>query len=277
MRGSRSLGLALFAATLGVTPALAQQQSNNAPPANAPAASTPNVVAPTAPKHDQMAATSSNPATNAPANENANQPTGDKSAAATPAPAANAGAENSNPANPPHNATATNPPPSATSPAPAVNPTAANPPPPNTTAANTNQNGPKGSLQMSNGEWRASKLVGATVYNSNGDDVGSIDDLLMGNDGKITQAVISTGGGVLGIGAKLIAVPFDQLKFEPSAGNQNAAAPAAAPGSRTTTGNATAPAAVPEKEHPTRYSIVLPDATKDSLTKQQEFKYASSG
>ena len=40
----------------------------------------------------------------------------------------------------------------------------------------------------------------------------------MGDDGKITQVVISTGG-LLGIGGKLVSVPYDQIKLEPSAGN----------------------------------------------------------
>jgi len=207
MRGSRSLGLALVAAALGVAPALAQQQNNAAPPPNAPANTTP-----------------------APGTSMA---------------------------------------PNATTPPRA--PMASN----ESTAANTK--GPSGSLQKSNDEWRTSKLVGATVFDSNGDSLGTINDLLTNDSGKITQAVISTGG-VLGIGGKLVAVPFDQLKFEPSAGN-NGAPPAAGTPNAPVSGNGnagTTAASNPGPSHPTYYSVVLPNATKASLDKQQTFKYAST-
>jgi sporulation protein YlmC with PRC-barrel domain len=61
---------------------------------------------------------------------------------------------------------------------------------------------------------RASKVVGASVYNDQNQSVGSIDDVLMSdNDHKAGTAVISVGG-FLGMGAKLVSVPFDQLKIE---------------------------------------------------------------
>lgn len=102
--------------------------------------------------------------------------------------------------------------------------------PPNAPVANNentaaNGKGPSGSLEKYNGEWRTSKVVGATVYNSSGDSIGTVDDLLMNGDGSVNEAVISTGGGAFGIGGKLVAVPFNQLKFEPSATNNNGAAP----------------------------------------------------
>jgi sporulation protein YlmC with PRC-barrel domain len=92
-----------------------------------------------------------------------------------------------------------------------------------------NTSGPSGSLQKYNDEWPTSKLIGATVYNSNGNSIGTIDDLLTDDSGKITQAVISTGGGVLGMGGKLVAVRFDRLKFQPSAGNNGAPQTAGTP------------------------------------------------
>jgi sporulation protein YlmC with PRC-barrel domain len=61
---------------------------------------------------------------------------------------------------------------------------------------------------------RASKLVGASVYNGQDQSIGSIDDVLMGDaDHKAGMAVISVGG-FLGIGSKLVSVPFDQIKIE---------------------------------------------------------------
>lgn len=61
------------------------------------------------------------------------------------------------------------------------------------------------------GQMRAGKIVGASVYNDQNQSVGSVDDVLMGQDNKATTAVISVGG-FLGMGSKLVSVPFDQLK-----------------------------------------------------------------
>lgn len=61
---------------------------------------------------------------------------------------------------------------------------------------------------------RVSKVVGASVYNDQNQSVGSIDDVLMSdNDHKADTVVISVGG-FLGMGSKLVSVPFDQLKIE---------------------------------------------------------------
>ena len=61
---------------------------------------------------------------------------------------------------------------------------------------------------------RASKVVGASVYNEQNQSIGSIDDVLMSDkDHKADMAVLSVGG-FLGIGSKLVSVPFDQLRIE---------------------------------------------------------------
>lgn len=61
---------------------------------------------------------------------------------------------------------------------------------------------------------RASKVVGASVYNDQNQSIGSIDDVLMSDtDHKAAMAVVSVGG-FLGMGSKLVSVPFDQLKVE---------------------------------------------------------------
>lgn len=83
---------------------------------------------------------------------------------------------------------------------------------------------------------RASKLVGATVRNSERESIGSIDDLIITPDERVPVAVISVGG-FLGIGAKLVAVPFERLQID-AEGN-----------------------------------VVLPNATRDSLRALPEFKY----
>jgi sporulation protein YlmC with PRC-barrel domain len=125
------------------------------------------------------------------------------------------------------------------------------------------------------GTWRASKLAGLNVYNDNNESVGSINDLLMDKSGSVKAAVISVGG-FLGVGARMVAVPFDKIKFvdEPVATATNATAPAGArPASSTTTGAATAPAS-PTKSNPWYPDHAVFNATKDELKAMPEFKYS---
>ncbi|MBV9735327.1 MAG: PRC-barrel domain-containing protein [Acidisphaera sp.] len=70
-----------------------------------------------------------------------------------------------------------------------------------------------GRLQKTHDGWRSSRIVGANVYNDSNQSIGTVNDLIVGDDGKVTTAVISVGG-FLGIGSKLVAVPYDQLHFE---------------------------------------------------------------
>jgi sporulation protein YlmC with PRC-barrel domain len=56
------------------------------------------------------------------------------------------------------------------------------------------------------------KLAGASVDNTKGEKLGTIDDLVIDlESGKVAYAAISVGG-VLGIGDKLFAVPFEELR-----------------------------------------------------------------
>ena len=57
------------------------------------------------------------------------------------------------------------------------------------------------------GDVRASKLIGAAVYNDRDEKVGSVDDVIMGKDNKADDVVVSVGG-FLGMGNKLVAVPY---------------------------------------------------------------------
>jgi sporulation protein YlmC with PRC-barrel domain len=86
--------------------------------------------------------------------------------------------------------------------------------------------------------YRASKVIGASVVNEANDTVGKVDDIIIGQDGKSPFVVLSVGG-FLGMGNKLIVLPYEQLK---------------------TTGS----------------KIVLPGATAEALKALPEFKYASS-
>ena len=91
--------------------------------------------------------------------------------------------------------------------------------------------------QLADG-YRSSKLVGATVKNSADESIGKIDDLLVGRADKVLYAVISVGG-FLGIGSKLVAVPYNSLEIA-------------------------------------KNNLVLPTGTKDQLKALPEFKYATS-
>src|SRR3979411_2919496 len=63
----------------------------------------------------------------------------------------------------------------------------------------TNSNpGHRNPVMTQMGEARASKVIGSSVYNDHNEKVGSIDDLLIGKDGKMS-AVLSVGG-FLGMG-----------------------------------------------------------------------------
>ena len=134
------------------------------------------------------------------------------------------------------------------------------------------------------GDWRASKVVGLNVYNAQNENVGSINDLLVDKSGNIKAAVISVGG-FLGMGARLVAVPFDEMKFstEPvaytgvssNAPGAGGAAGGAKPPATTTTGSAAGSPAAASKPNPWYPDHAVFDATKDQLTTMPEFKYTT--
>jgi sporulation protein YlmC with PRC-barrel domain len=132
------------------------------------------------------------------------------------------------------------------------------------------------------GNWRASKVVGLSVYNDNNESLGSINDLLTDKTGNIKAVVVGVGG-FLGVGEHLVAIPFDKIKFvnEPVAytgvaGGPNA--PGSRPASPTTTGAATTntpPAtATTSKANPWYPDHAVFNATKDELKAMPEFKYS---
>lgn len=65
----------------------------------------------------------------------------------------------------------------------------------------------RNAVMTGNGGMRASKMIGSSVYNDHDQKIGSIDDLVIGND-KALHAVVSVGG-FLGMDSKLVEVPFD--------------------------------------------------------------------
>ncbi len=60
------------------------------------------------------------------------------------------------------------------------------------------------------GEWRASKLIGASVTGPDNKSIGDINEIIFGRDGELKAVVIGVGG-FLGMGEKNVAVPFDAL------------------------------------------------------------------
>jgi sporulation protein YlmC with PRC-barrel domain len=130
------------------------------------------------------------------------------------------------------------------------------------------------------GNWRASKVVGLSIYNDKNESLGSINDLLMDKSGNIKAAVLGVGG-FLGVGEHLVAVPFEKIKFvnEPvaygTAGGQGTAGNR--PASSTTTGAAGSNTASSSTSKPNPW---YPDhavfsATKDELKAMPEFKYST--
>jgi sporulation protein YlmC with PRC-barrel domain len=66
--------------------------------------------------------------------------------------------------------------------------------------------------QAYKGQWRLYKMIGLDVYNQNNEKLGDISELLVDQTGKIQTAILGVGG-FLGVGERLVAVNFDQLKF----------------------------------------------------------------
>ena len=56
----------------------------------------------------------------------------------------------------------------------------------------------------------ANTYIGQSVYNSNNESIGSVNDLIMQKEGGLVAAVVGVGG-FLGIGEKNVAVPLDKI------------------------------------------------------------------
>jgi len=67
------------------------------------------------------------------------------------------------------------------------------------------------SRHMRDDQIRASKLIGASVYDPNDQKIGAVDELVLNPDGKVADIVIGVGG-FLGAGEKRVAVPMADLK-----------------------------------------------------------------
>ena len=135
------------------------------------------------------------------------------------------------------------------------------------------------------GEWRASKLVGVNVYNDANEKIGDIQDVILDKSGKVDNVILGVGG-FLGMGAHLVAVPYEKIKFvnEPIAYTGVAGSPNGAgsrPASPVTTGAASgtttgaASGSAPAKANPWYPDHAVFNATKDQLKAMPEFKYST--
>ncbi len=61
------------------------------------------------------------------------------------------------------------------------------------------------------GEWLVGNLWHKSVYNTSGQSIGDLNDIIFDKDGKIAALVVGVGG-FLGLGEKNVAVDWDQVK-----------------------------------------------------------------
>jgi sporulation protein YlmC with PRC-barrel domain len=89
--------------------------------------------------------------------------------------------------------------------------------------------------------YRVSKLIGSSVINDKSEKIGTVDDVIADKDKKQLNFAVLQVGGFLGLGGRLVAVPYDSLVIDD-----------------------------------TGQKITLPGATKDELKKLSEFNYPAS-
>jgi sporulation protein YlmC with PRC-barrel domain len=63
-------------------------------------------------------------------------------------------------------------------------------------------------------DMRAEKLIGTSVYNTEGQEVGTVRDIVFDQEGKIVGVVLKVGG-FLGMGGKSVGIAWDQVKMSP--------------------------------------------------------------
>jgi sporulation protein YlmC with PRC-barrel domain len=135
--------------------------------------------------------------------------------------------------------------------------------------------------QEAAGQWRASKLIGLNVYNSDNEKIGGITELIVDRSGKL-DAVVVGAGGFLGLGEHDVAIPYSQISwmYQPAAQSRASTAPV-------TTGAASTVDRSSEGAHPSADKAVIDAAsarpypdhavinmTKDQLKAAPAFKFS---
>lgn len=67
--------------------------------------------------------------------------------------------------------------------------------------------------EQSADEWRASELIGSSVYGPDDKSIGDINEVILTSDGNVKAVVVGVGG-FLGVGEKAVAIPFDSLTVQ---------------------------------------------------------------
>jgi sporulation protein YlmC with PRC-barrel domain len=96
-----------------------------------------------------------------------------------------------------------------------VNPGGASSVAPGTTAATIGAGAamvPMDSAALRSGR-RASKVIGSNIYNENNESIGEVDDIIIPQGGGGAPVAVISVGGFLGIGSKLVAVPYERLQM----------------------------------------------------------------
>jgi sporulation protein YlmC with PRC-barrel domain len=88
--------------------------------------------------------------------------------------------------------------------------------------------------------YRVSKLTGHAVVNDKNETIGKIDDFIIGREEGHSLFTVLQVGGFLGVGSRLVAVPYDSLVIDQN-GNK----------------------------------IELPGASKDQIEKLAQFRYGT--
>jgi sporulation protein YlmC with PRC-barrel domain len=89
--------------------------------------------------------------------------------------------------------------------------------------------------------YRVSKLIGTTVINDKNEKIGTIDDVIADKDKKLLNFAVLQVGGFLGLGRRLVVVPYESLQIDD-----------------------------------TGQKITLPGATKDELKNLSDYNYPAS-
>jgi len=134
-------------------------------------------------------------------------------------------------------------------------------------------------------EWRAAKLVGVTVVGADNKKLGKISDVLIDHNGA-AQVVVISAGGFLGVGGKIVGVPFKEMKWHtegrtvqistappPSGGNGAGGAGGGGSAGAGVATTKTDPAATEASQgYP---DVAQLDMTEAQLKQAPDFKYAT--
>ena len=124
------------------------------------------------------------------------------------------------------------------------------------------------------GDWRASKLVGISIYGPGNAKIGKVSDVIVDVRGSIKAVVVGVGG-FLGVGEKSVGLPFSEIKWSDSPVAVTMPRPATDPGASSPMSSM--PIAVPASrssiyDYPDHGTVTL---TKEQLKSAPDFTYAS--